>query len=473
MVFSSIVFLLFFLPIFFGFYYFAGRKYKNLVFLLFSILFYAWGAPDFVYVLIGSTGANFFLVRWMYNASGKSERRGLAAVSVVLNLGLLAYFKYSNFFVENLNAVLSELNIDPFNWTRVVLPIGISFFTFQSLTYTIDVYRRIHKPLKNPLDYVLYIMMFPQLIAGPIVRYETIADQLTRRTETNSDRLTGFYRFVIGLAKKVLVADILAQEVNIAMGGDISQLGSSAAWIGILAYTFQIYFDFAGYSDMAIGIGRMLGFRFPENFDNPYTAASVTEFWRRWHMTFTTFMRLYLYYPLGGNRVKTSRRLYFNLFFVFIISGLWHGAAWNFILWGVLHGLLLVLERVFLLKWLKRAGKAVGVVYTFLIVALVWVPFRAETLPDALNYFNRLFAFDFEPLHFAERNYIYATLLLAWLFSMITFSKIGKKAQDWLYNEDFSDKGHIFRFVLALVFFMICIASLAGWGFSPFIYFRF
>ncbi len=473
MVFSSIQFVVFFLPAFLFVYLLAGRKYKNLVFLLFSILFYAWGAPRFILILVGSTLLNFYLVKELYFARTRRIRRLLGLSSIVVNLGLLAYFKYANFFVDNLNAILNSIGFEAYHWTEVILPIGISFFTFQSLTYTIDVYRRIHAPLKNPLNYLLYIMMFPQLIAGPIVRYETIADQLTSRKASNEDFLTGFYRFVIGLSKKVLIADVLGREVFHVMQGDVALLDSTTAWIAILAYAFQIYFDFAGYSDMAIGIGRMLGFRFPENFDNPYTAASVTEFWRRWHMTFTTFMRLYLYYPLGGNRVRTKRRLYFNLFTVFLISGLWHGASWNFVVWGALHGLLLVTERVFLKNVLDRLPKVIGVLYTFIAVILVWVPFRLENFSDSLAYFGRLFAFDFGPLQLQAKNYIYVTMALAFVFSMITLTKFGLRVQDAIYSTQLNNRKHLVYFCIALAFLAFSIASLAGWGFSPFIYFRF
>lgn len=473
MVFSSVQFVVFFLPAFLIIYSLALPKYKNLVFLLFSVLFYAWGAPDFILILVGSTLLNFYLVRGLYDSRNRSVRRGLAFMSILLNLGLLAYYKYANFFMENLNALFANLGLEAFHWTWVLLPIGISFFTFQSLTYTIDVYRGVHAPLRNPLNYILYIMMFPQLIAGPIVRYETIADQLTSRKAGSDEFLTGFYRFVIGLSKKVLIADVLGREVQQVMMGDLAMLDTTTAWITMLAYAFQIYFDFAGYSDMAIGIGRMVGFRFPENFDNPYTASSVTEFWRRWHMTFTTFMRLYLYYPLGGNRVRTKRRLYFNLFTVFLLSGLWHGASWNFVLWGALHGMLLVVERIFLLKLLDRIPKLVGVAYTFLVVLLVWVPFRIENFSDSLLYFSRMFAFDFDGFSFAARNHVYVTIIAAFLFSMSTLTQFGRKMQEILYNTHLSGRAHLVYFAVFLSFLFFCIASLAGWGFSPFIYFRF
>lgn len=473
MVFSSIIFILFFLPVFLLTYYFSGKKFKNLTFLIFSVLFYAWGAPWFVAILIGSTLLNFYIVRTMYYSQVRNRRRLLAGLSVFINLGLLAYFKYANFFIENVNTILHAFGSENVHWTKVALPIGISFFTFQSLTYTIDIYRRIHPPLRNPLNYVLYIIMFPQLIAGPIVRFETIADQLTDRQETNEDRLTGFYRFVIGLAKKVLIADVLGAEVNNVMGMNWANLDATTAWTGILAYAFQIYFDFAGYSDMAIGLGRMIGFSFPENFDNPYTARSITEFWRRWHMTFTTFMRIYLYYPLGGNRVRTKWRLYFNLMFVFLVSGLWHGASWNFVIWGLIHGFFLIIERIFLLKLLDRTGRFIGVVYTFFVVVLAWVPFRVDSLNHTLIYYSHLFSTNFTPLYWGLNAKVYIMILIAMIISLITLFKLGRTMQDQLYKTSLSVKEHTVHFSVTLVVFLLIIASLAGSGFSPFIYFRF
>lgn len=472
MVFSSIIFILFFFPLFLIVYNLVGKKLKNFTFLFFSIIFYAWGAPVFIFILLGSTLVNFYLVRQMYYSTLRRTRRLLAFTSIFINLGLLAYFKYANFFIENLNFVLQKAGMEPASWINVALPIGISFFTFQSLTYTIDVYRRIHSPLKNPMDYILYIIMFPQLIAGPIVRFETIADQLTDRKETNDERLTGFYRFVIGLSKKVLIADVLGIEVNNIMALDLSTIDATTAWTGILAYSFQIYFDFSGYSDMAIGMGRMLGFKFPENFDNPYTASSITEFWRRWHMTFTTFMRYYLYYPLGGNKVSSKGRLYFNLMFVFFVSGLWHGASWNFVIWGFIHGFFLIIERMFLSSWLKKGGKGIGLVYTFLVVVLAWVPFRIETLPDSMTYFSQLFSFDFSPLD-QSKIQVYVMIVVAMVISLITLSGFGLRLQAKIYKLDLTSKEQVYYFAVAMVFLVLVVATLAGSGFSPFIYFRF
>ncbi|MBE0639866.1 MAG: MBOAT family protein [Bacteroidales bacterium] len=286
MVFSSAVFLLYFLPVFLLVYYLIDRKYKNYAILFFSIFFYAWGAPKFIFAVLISISANFYVVQLMHKLPDKPLQRLLLAISVIINLGLLVYFKYANFFLENINTLIEGICLgNPVHWTRIALPIGISFFTFQSLTYSMDVYRNVHKPLNSLGDYILYILMFPQLIAGPIVRFNWIADQINNRQETNDDRLLGMYRFIIGLSKKVLIANVMGAEADRVMALDVATLDSTTAWIGILAYTFQIYFDFAGYSDMAIGLGRMIGFTFPENFNNPYVSRSITEFWRRWHIT--------------------------------------------------------------------------------------------------------------------------------------------------------------------------------------------
>jgi alginate O-acetyltransferase complex protein AlgI len=280
----------------------------------------------------------------MYAVEGK-RRKFFLTLSLIFNLGLLIYFKYANFFVENLDSILNSFGLKSVVWTKIALPIGISFFTFQKITYTVDVFRKVHAPLKKVWDYAFYILMFPHLIAGPIVRFNLIADQIEDReyNETTDNRLTGFFRFTVGLAKKVLIANVLGEQVDkifALSGGDLT---SSLAWIGIVAYTFQIYYDFSGYSDMAIGLARMIGFDFPENFNNPYISQSITEFWRRWHMTLGRFMKDYLYIPLGGNKVSTVR-LYFNLWVVFLLSGLWHGAAWNFVLWGAYQGIFLVAD---------------------------------------------------------------------------------------------------------------------------------
>ncbi|MDD3130649.1 MAG: MBOAT family protein [Bacteroidales bacterium] len=474
MVFSSAVFLLVFLPVFLITYYLVGSRLKNYTILLFSIFFYAWGAPDFVFVVLGSMIVNFYVVQSMQRAATLPLKRLLLALSVAINLGLLLYFKYANFFIENINALISALGLgSDIPWAAVALPVGISFFTFQSLTYSVDVYRKVHAPLQKLSDYILYILMFPQLIAGPIVRFNFIADQITHRSETADDRLLGMFRFIIGLAKKVLIANVLGAEADRIMALDPAAISSATAWMGILAYTFQIYFDFAGYSDMAIGVGRMIGFTFPENFNNPYVSQSITEFWRRWHITLGAWMRDYLYIPLGGNRVKTQRRLYFNLWFVFLVSGLWHGASWNFVIWGGYHGLFLILDRIFLLKLLKRSGKVFSTIFTFFVVVMGWVFFRVEDFATAMIYFQRLFAFDFGATSLVPDPEVVTILMVAIIFSFITVSKAGLQLQEKVFYAEYPPQRKYVMFACTLVLFVLSLASVTTSGFNPFIYFRF
>jgi len=475
MVFSSILFILFFLPAFLLAYYLVPKKLKNIVILLFSIVFYSWGAPKFIFVILGTTFLDFHLVRWMSQTKTERYRRLMLALSVSINLGLLVYFKYSNFFIENVNGVLSLLGSENhIHWTKLVLPIGISFYTFETITYVVDVYRKIHKPLNNFWSYQLYIIFFPKLIAGPIIRYHDLADQIDDRSknETLDNLLTGFYRFAIGLAKKVLIANQMGLYADTIFALNFSDLGTYTAWMGILAYTFQIYFDFSGYSDMAIGIAKMVGFKFPENFNNPYISQSITEFWRRWHISLGAWMRNYLYIPLGGNRVATKHRLYFNLWFVFLASGLWHGASWSFVLWGAYHGLFLVMERGFLLKIYEKIGKLPSTLITFFFVVIGWVFFRIENISDAFVFLKRLFVFEGSASNLIDSEF-YCFLFIAIAFSFITYFKIGKKWQDSIYFNDYTNKKHITIFVLALILVVFSISSITAFGFNPFIYFRF
>ena len=390
-----------------------------------------------------------------------------------LNLGLLAYFKYANFFVENLNSSLQLMGFKSVAWTSVILPIGISFYTFQTLTYSIDIYRRIHKPLIKVTDYMLYILSFPQMIAGPIVRYKTIAAQLINREEKIDDKLMGFYRFSIGLAKKVLIANVMAEQADLVFDSELSSLDTTSAWIGMIAYTFQIYFDFSGYSDMAIGLGKILGFKFPENFDAPYISQSISEFWRRWHITLGSFMKNYLYIPLGGNRSKSKRRVFFNLWLVFLLSGLWHGAEWNFIIWGAYHGLFLIMDRIFLLKLLKSTGRIPSVVFTFLVVMIGWVIFRLEKLADIKSYLLTLFSFDFRTEIALNEEFMFV-IGFAIFFSFIGFFQFGRKAQNFLYNREvFKLSTHFFAVLISFLLMFSSISWLVSSDFNPFIYFRF
>lgn len=474
MVFSSIVFILYFLPAFLITYYFADKKYKNIVILVFSIFFYSWGAPRFIFVILATTFLDFHLVKWMSMTHSQFHRRLMLSLSVSVNLGLLFYFKYSNFFIENVNSLLSIFGSTNIQWTKLVLPIGISFYTFETITYVVDVYRKVHKPLHNFWDYQLYIILFPKLIAGPIIRYHDLADQITDRSqnETIDNRLNGLYRFAIGLSKKVLIANQMGQQADAIFALNYTGLDTFTAWIGILSYTFQIYFDFSGYSDMAIGLAKMIGFKFPENFNNPYTAGSISDFWRRWHISLGSWMRSYLYIPMGGNKVSSKKRLYFNLWFVFLASGLWHGASWSFVLWGAYHGLFLVLERGFLLKVYEKIGKMPRTIITFFVVVIGWVFFRVEKISDAFLYLKRMFAFDFENmLSFSSEFYTF--LILSVFFSFFTFFRKGEVIQNAVYFNNFNIKQHLAFSSICAILLVLSISSITASGFNPFIYFRF
>lgn len=474
MVFSSIAFIFLFLPFFFLVYFISPKKIKNLVILLGSISFYMWGAPKFIFVILGTTLVDFFVVRWMDSAQAKSKRRALLSLSVAINLGLLVYFKYSNFFIENFNYLLQGVGLKAIGWTKLVLPIGISFYTFETLTYVVDVYRRVHKPLKNFWDYQLYIILFPKMIAGPIIRFHDFADQIYDHTqfETTDNRLRGLNRFFIGLGKKVLIANAIGATADHIFKIPNSELGTITAWLGALSYTFQIYFDFSGYSDMAIGLALMMGFRFPENFNNPYTAVSVTDFWRRWHISLGNWMREYLYIPLGGNRVARKWRLYFNLWLVFLASGLWHGAEWGFIIWGAYHGLFLVLERLFLSKWLLKLGK-LSCIYTFVVVMVGWVFFKAEYVSKAMPYLKVMFSWQRDTSTWNPDLLFISVLCLAFLFSFFTVAKWGERMQEKIFYKPYSLRLH---YVMTVVMLLLCIVSAAritSSFFNPFIYFRF
>ncbi len=440
-----------------------------------SIGFYAWGAPLFIFAILGTTTADFFLVKIMHNSSTEKRRRLFLVLSLCLNLGMLFYFKYCNFFVDNANLVLKSFGVTEVKWTQIILPIGISFYTFESLTYAIDVYRKVHQPLKSFWNYQMYILLFPKLIAGPIVRYHEISDQISDRSANyNIDNmLTGFYRFCIGLGKKVFIANVMAAKADIIFNADVNTLTAGTAWLGALAYTFQIYFDFSGYSDMAIGLGKIMGFKFPENFNNPYTSQSITEFWRRWHMTLGNWMRNYLYIPLGGSKVATKSRLYFNLWFVFLASGFWHGAAWTFIIWGIYHGIWLVLERAFLLKFYAKIGKIPATIICFLIVVIGWIFFRANSFGFAVAMIKKLVDFNFFIDGALLDNQFVFIGVLSILFSFLTSWKWGEKIQQSIYYSYYGISGNIAMTAGAVLIFMLSVAAITSSNFNPFIYFRF
>lgn len=470
MVFSSTLFLFGFLALFLVVYHVTPARGKNLVLLIGSLAFYAWGAPKFIFLLLGSLIINYYIVRAMDTA--QRHRKWLLALSLVLNLGLLAYFKYANFFVDNLNHFLTVIGTSPVQWTKVALPIGISFFTFQSLTYTIDVYRKVHAPLRRLHDYLLYILMFPQLVAGPIVRFNTIADDIVNRrhNDTIDNKLYGIYRFALGIAKKVLIANVLGAQVDQIYALPHEEVTGTMARLAALAYTFQIYFDFSGYSDMAIGLGYLLGFKFPENFNDPYTSRNVSEFWRRWHMTLGAWFKDYLYIPLGGNRVSPYR-MYLNLGIVFAVCGIWHGAGWNFLVWGLWHGLFIISDKLFLNKILSKFPDIVRVVLTFLVVLIGWVFFRIDAIGDAFFYIGKLF--DFHHVAAGVSAEFVTVLCISIFFSFFTLTKVGQKVEAWCYAKERPEWQHYVTFAAAIVLILASAAYLSASGFNPFIYFKF
>ncbi|MBS4057619.1 MAG: MBOAT family protein [Bacteroidales bacterium] len=472
MVFSSSLFLLYFLPAFLILYFVVPRMLKNYVALIASVFFYAWGAPDFIFIVLGSIFIDFYLVKFLHLSKG-NKKRWLTAASIALNIGMLAYFKYANFFIENVDFILQQIGKQPVTWTRIALPIGISFFSFQKMTYAVDVYRGVHPPLKRMSDLALYILMFPQLIAGPIVRFNEVAEQLTdRRDNENADnRLTGFFRFTLGLAKKVMIANTLGAYADSVFAADPTQLSSAVLWMGVLTYAFQIYYDFAGYSDMAIGLGRMIGFDFAENFNNPYVSQNITEFWRRWHMTLGRWMRDYLYIPLGGSRV-TPMRMYFNLWLVFLISGLWHGAAWNFVVWGAFHGFFLVADKLFLLKMYKAIGKIPSVAITFVITLVGWVLFRAESMAQATDFIQGMFSFR-GGTDILTPVSVWSLLVFGAFFALWAVFPAIESWQLRLFGKQQTFRSLMLMTVSAMVMFIVSLSAITSSGFNPFIYFRF
>jgi alginate O-acetyltransferase complex protein AlgI len=471
MLFSSTFFLIYFLPIFFTIYFLLPVFLKNYFIVFASTLFYAWGAPKFVFILLGTVVFNFYAAHLLIRLKENKKQKLLLIFSVIVNLSFLLYFKYANFFVNNTNVVLEKLGIHSLAILHIALPIGISFFTFHQLSFIIDVYRGVKPPMKKISDYALYILLFPQLIAGPIIRYNEISDQIEGRDKRFQvdEVLLGFLRFSIGLAKKVLIANVLGKEADRIFALQADELDFVLSWMGAITYTFQIYFDFSGYSDMAIGLARMMGFKFPENFNNPYIAQSITDFWRRWHISLSRWMRDYLYIPLGGNKVS-GVRLYFNLWVVFLISGLWHGAEWTFILWGAYHGFFLAIERLFLLKITSKIGIFFRVLSTFFIVILGWVLFRAQNVSQALNFFKKMFSFSVKEFYFS--THLISILVIAAILSFIPLFYKTQKPELDSNPLNISFKRTILNVLVILVFMVLCIGEITSSDFNPFIYFK-
>jgi len=459
MVFSSLLFLYVFLPIALFLYYISPEKIKNFTLFILSLIFYAWGEPIYVGIMLFSSVFDYCNGRLLNKFKEDWKRKAVLILSVIVNIGLLFFFKYYNFVIDNLN-YLFKLNISA---STLTLPLGISFYTFQTLSYTIDVYRGEVEASNSFFDYSAYVAMFPQLVAGPIVRYIDIYNQLKNRDFSDSSIAYGIKRFVYGLAKKVLIANKLGELYKIILAKEVAGLASSMAWLGIIAFTLQIYFDFSGYSDMAIGLGRMLGFDFLENFNFPYISRSITEFWRRWHMSLSLWFRNYVYIPLGGNRVKVPRQI-LNLFITWFLTGFWHGADFNFIIWGLYYFTLLVLEKFVYSKALDKAPNFIKHIYTMLLVIIGWVIFEFK-VADIGPFIKAMFNFkNFtspEALFYLKEYGFY--LVLGTVLSLGACKKLISKTRKTTYLEI------AFLFILLILVTM----SLISESYNPFLYFRF
>ncbi len=469
MVFSNLVFIFVFLPLFFICYFaFKQRSRRNMVLLLFSLAFYAWGEPLYILLMLFSIWFNFNAAISIerQQRKGKTGKNTLVFATVV-NLLLIGVYKYADFIIGILNTI-PFVNIAPLN---LPLPIGISFYTFQILSYVIDVYRGDIRAQRHITYLGAYLSAFPQLIAGPIVRYSTVAYELEHRKETLDDFSYGVRRFVAGLGKKVLIANNMAVVTDSILARSPGEYGVIGAWIGIFAYTMQIYFDFSGYSDMAIGLGRMMGLHFLENFNYPYISKSVTEFWRRWHMSLSSFFRDYVYIPLGGNRVSAGRRV-FNILVVWMLTGLWHGAAWNFILWGVYYGVLLLIEKYIIGKYIEKLPAFFGHLYTIFAFMLGWALFRAESMTQLGDIFGAMFgAYGLGDLGFfvftqvlTAKNIIVS--IAAIIFSMPVAKVLKGKLEK-------TKTGAFAVDLSVMIIFIVCILMLEIGSYNPFIYFRF
>ncbi len=463
MVFSSILFLFYFLPAFLALYFLAPKRHRNFVLFIGSLIFYAWGEPVYVLIMLFSVLFNFIAGRKIGSLlEGKRKKRALI-VSVVVNLGILVFFKYTNFFLEIINIVLP--------WKipllSLALPIGVSFYTFQTISYVIDVYRGKVNAQNNFVNFGAYVAMFPQLIAGPIVRYSDIEKQLESRRETIEGFSSGIVCFAVGLAKKVLLANNIGLLWDSVHATALSDLSVLSAWLGIVAFAFQIYFDFSGYSDMAVGLGRMVGFEFEKNFDYPYTSKSITEFWRRWHISLSTWFKEYVYIPLGGNRLG-SARTHINILIVWALTGFWHGASFNFLAWGLYYALLLMLEKDFLMKKRNKLPGAVGTIYTLFFVLIGWVLFASNNLIEAVGYIKAMFGFGgagfFAPTFVYDLLSNKVLLFAAVIASMPHAAKLGRQ---------YLNRSPAYATIPVAVLLFLSTVYLVASGYNPFLYFRF
>ena len=470
MVFSSFVFLLVFILVVMAIYFSLKGRARNIVLMIASLLFYAWGEPIYVSIMLFSTVFDYTngrLIEKFKNENKNTAAKVVLIIDMMGNLGILGFFKYADFVLENVNALTGA----GISLLHIALPIGISFYTFQTMSYTIDVYRGVVPASRNILDFATYVTLFPQLIAGPIVQYKTVERDLSSRKITIDDFAYGSYRFVIGMAKKVILANQIGSLFTTISG--MSQISTATAWLGAIAYSFQIYFDFSGYSDMAIGLGRMFGFHFLENFNYPYISASITEFWRRWHISLSSWFKEYVYIPLGGNRKGMKRQLV-NIMIVWMLTGLWHGANWNFVLWGLYYGILLMIEKLFLLKWLEKIPRVFRHVYCLFLVIIGWTLFSQTDFGILAEYLKAMAGIGVE---LVDGTFMYYLSNSAWLLIILVVCSLDHKL--WINKIDKlvefikTPAYDVVRSVIMIVLMVICFAFLVGDSYNPFLYFRF
>lgn len=466
MLFSSIPFLFYFLPAVLMLYAVAPKKLKNTVILLSSLFFYAWGEPKYVILMVISITVGYILGLLIEKFKGKTLSKIFLAISVIFSIGALGYFKYADFFISNFNSV-TGLSV---HLLRIALPIGISFYTFQLLSYTIDVYRGDTSAQKKPITLAAYISLFPQLIAGPIVRYSDVAAQLENRKHTFEKTAAGITRFILGLSKKILIANALGELCDIFRSSDDKSV--AFFWLYAISFTLHIYFDFSGYSDMAIGLGKIMGFDFMENFNYPYISKSITEFWRRWHMSLGTWFRDYVYIPLGGNRVSKPRQ-FFNILVVWLLTGFWHGAEWNFPVWGLYFAFLLLIEKTWLLKKLQKS-KVVSHIYVMFLVIISFVIFNAGNMPEAFADLSGMFGFAGVPVISTEAVYYLRSCLIVIIMAVIGATPLPKKIIEKIKSDKNGNRIiNILEPVTCVILLTMITAYLVDGSFNPFLYFRF
>lgn len=468
MSFNSIIFILLFLPLSLLFYNLIREKYRNIVLLLLSTIFYLWGSPNTFKIILVSIIVNYILAIILDKVSSNNKKKALMAFAVIINLLLLFRYKYTNFSIDFINRILNDFTTRQLKEIKLLVPLGISYITFQQISYIVDIYKGKEKPLKNIFHFGLYILFFPKLLAGPIVKYRDLGPQILKREHSVDKFSEGIYRFSIGLGKKVILSTALEQVANKIFETAPAELGTRYAWLGMILYTLQIYYDFSGYTDMALGIGKMLGFELTENFNRPYIAKSISDFWKRWHISLTSFLREYIYFPLGGNRISPKRTL-LNTMIIFLISGIWHGVGYTFIIWGAYHGVLVCIERLIGGKIFNKLPGFINQLGTFFLVALGWVFFRAKDLPYAVNFikllFNNTVSSSLNKVALGIDTKFTVIFILALVLSLIPSIKLEGKIN--------SSALSLIKGSFSLIVLIYSLALLTTGSYMPFIYFQF